>query len=108
MNKLFPSDLLSPMTGGEPDPCNAQPFATGYRKPTELAERPRPTGRRPSADLDGQPPVRVTIYLRPDQYVALRKESAARLDRAVRCDVSMLVREAVDSFLASGGQDVCR
>jgi hypothetical protein len=107
MNKLFPSDLLCPMAVAGPEPCQTHGPATGYLRPTDLAERPRPTGRRPAADLD-EPPVRVTVYLRKDQYIALRTEAAARLGKSIRCDVSQLVREAVDAFLATGGPDVGR
>ena len=68
--------------------------AQGYRKPTELAPAPKPVGRRRAVDLE-EPPVRVTIYLRPDQFLRLRRKAAERPG----LDVSRLVREAVDVYL---------
>lgn len=66
----------------------------GYRKPTELAKPAKPVGRRRAVDLD-EPPVRVTVYLRTDQYLRLRRKAAERRG----LDVSSLVREAVDKYL---------
>jgi hypothetical protein len=65
-------------------------------KTTALADSPRPVGRRPAPDLGGLAPVRLTAYLRPDQYLALRKAAARRLAAGERCDVSQILRELVD------------
>ena len=54
-------------------------------------------GRPPAGDLADVPPVRLTAYLRPDQLARLRAEAAHRQADGLRCDVSMLLREAVEA-----------
>ena len=83
-----------------PTPTKPLPTAspTGRRvvRTTALADPARPVGRRPAADLGGLAPVRLTAYLRPDQYLTLRKAAALRLAKGERCDVSQILRELVD------------
>lgn len=58
--------------------------------------RRRTGGRPPSDDLNGVAPVRLTIYLRPEQVRLLRCEVYHRHEQGMKADVSMVMREAVD------------
>ena len=60
----------------------------------------RAGGRRPAPDLDGVAPVRLTAYLTPQQVLRLRDEVRRRQSLGERSDLSMLLREAVDHYLA--------
>ena len=95
-----PPATTKPKASRRPPRPKARPTppATGRRvvRTTALADPARPVGRRPAADLGGLAPVRLTAYLRPDQYLTLRKAAALRLAKGERCDVSQILRELVD------------
>jgi hypothetical protein len=114
-------DLLSPTVDVEPDepkahaaPSRSAGGAARHRKhagaqsegrritrASELGPPLRPSGRPPAPDIANVRAVPQTVYLRPDQVVALRQLVEQQRTGGLRSDVSMLVREAIDRLLAA-------
>lgn len=112
-------DLLSPTVDtDEPKAAEAAPSARSagvarHRKKhaasqaagrritraSELGPPLRPSGRPPAPDIANVRAVPQTVYLRPEQVVALRQLVEQQRTDGLRSDVSMLVREAIDRLL---------
>jgi hypothetical protein len=74
----------------------------GTMKVSDMGPRGyRAGGRKAAADVAEVVPVRMTAYVRPEQLKALRFEVVRRQSRGIRADLSAVVREALDRYLAS-------
>lgn len=88
----------APAPPGDPQ---AAPARRGPVRISELGlQGYKAGGRRPAPDLEEGLPVRLTAYLTEPQVRALRAEVHRRQSRGKRADLSMLLREAVNAYLA--------
>lgn len=56
-------------------------------------------GRKPASDIQDVTPVKISIYITPQQLRGLRLEVVKRLNNGIRSDVSALARSAIEAFL---------
>lgn len=114
-NKRLPSNMLAPssdpLASTAPGPRGGRQ-SNGRRKAEETAapaEAPARAGRKPGPGGGKTAPVRVSAYLRVDQYTSLQAEIERRMralgwpsrivPTAERPDLAGLIREAVDVLL---------